>query len=442
MIQTEVLATGDEIRSGALVDTNSAWLAQRLENFGLAVRRHLCVGDSCQDLVSVLREMSHRAEVVVATGGLGPTPDDLSAQAVAQALDVDLELRPEALEQVKAFFRAMGRDMPESNRRQAMLPQGSHMLSNPIGTAPGFSFELNSCIFYFLPGVPAEMRRMFSELVLPDLGRRFQDRLEPIITRTLSTFGLTESGAATALQDLPRELPDIDLGFRAHFPEIQIKLTACGHDKDIHDLLDQATTWIQARIGNAVFSHTEQSMAEVIQDLLRARSSTLAVAESCTGGLISHWLTEVSGSSDVFTLSAVTYANAAKERILGVRAQTLADHGAVSQEVAGEMAQGVRQIGGSDFGLATTGIAGPTGGTEAKPVGTVCIGLAGPGQTTAHRFHFRFPSRSANKKMFAMCALDLLRRHLEGAPANTELQAQKTDDRAQRTVKTNDNAGE
>lgn len=413
MIQTEILATGDEIRSGALVDTNSAWLARRLEACGLAVHRHICVGDSCEQLTNVLTEMSLRAEVVVATGGLGPTPDDLSAQAVAQTLGVDLELRTEALEQIQAFFQSMGREMPESNRRQAMLPVGAIMLPNPIGTAPGFCFELNQCILYFLPGVPSEMRRMYTECVEPDLRNRFKTRLKPAITRTLSTFGLTESGTATALQDLPHEFPDIGLGFRAHFPEIQVKLSLSGRNtSDVQTRLDQAAAWVHQRLGRAIFSQTGQSMAEVIQDLLRARSATLAVAESCTGGLISHWLTEVAGSSDVFTLSAVTYANAAKERILAVQPQTLTEHGAVSEPVAREMAQGVRLAGGADFGLATTGIAGPAGGSDAKPVGTVCIGLAGPEKTRSRRLYFRFPSRTANKKMFAMSALDVLRLHL------------------------------
>ncbi|MFP4258062.1 MAG: competence/damage-inducible protein A [Desulfovermiculus sp.] len=414
MIQTEILATGDEIRSGALVDTNSAWLARHLETCGLAVCRHLCVGDSLKDLTEVLTEMSLRAEVVVATGGLGPTPDDLSAQAVAQTLGVDLELRTEALEQIRAFFQSMGREMPESNRRQAMLPAGAIMLPNPIGTAPGFCLKLNQCILYFLPGVPSEMRRMYTECVEPDLKERFTTRLTPAITRTLSAFGLTESGTATALQDFHSEFGDISLGFRAHFPEIQIRLSLSGREKqEVNKHLDQALAWVHKQLGKAVFSYTEQTMAEVIQDLLRAKSATLAVAESCTGGLISHWLTEVAGSSDVFTLSAVTYANTAKERILAVKPQTLAEHGAVSEEVAREMAQGVRLAGGADLGLATTGIAGPSGGSEAKPVGTICIGLAGPEKTTSRRLHFQFPSRTANKKIFAMSALDLLRRHLE-----------------------------
>ncbi len=414
MIRTEILATGEEIRTGALVDTNSAWLAGRLEACGLTVCRHVCVGDKMEDLVNVLAEMSQRTEVVIATGGLGPTPDDLSAQAVAKALGVELKLRTDALEQIQAFFQAMGREMPESNRRQAMLPHGSTMLPNPVGTAPGFCFQFNQCILYFLPGVPHEMRRMFTDHVQPDLSRRFQDRLEPAFNRTLSLFGLTESGTADALKGFSREFPDIGLGYRAHFPEIQVKLSISGRGNlDIQSRLDQATHWVQERLGKSIFSCTEESMAHVVQDMLRTRSATLAVAESCTGGLISHWLTDVAGSSDVFTLSAVTYANAAKEHILGVHSRTLAEHGAVSEEVAREMAQGVRVAGGADFGLSTTGIAGPSGGTQTKPVGTVCIGLAGPEKTITKRLHFRFPSRIANKKIFAMSALNLLRLHLE-----------------------------
>ncbi|MFO7802200.1 MAG: competence/damage-inducible protein A [Desulfovermiculus sp.] len=422
MIQTEIMATGDEIRSGALVDTNSAWLARRLESCGLSVRRHECVGDNLEDLVRVITEMSRRTEVGLITGGLGPTPDDLSAQAAAQALGVNLELRPEALDQIRAFFQTLGREMPESNRRQAMLPQGADLLPNPVGTAPGFCCRFNASRLYFLPGVPWEMRRMYTDCVQPDLCSRFQDRLKPTITRTLSTFGRTESGTADALQDFGHQFPDIDLGFRAHFPEIQVKLTVSGQNRDVHNVLDRATAWVRDRLGDSVFSCRQQHMAEVVQELLGKRFCTLAVAESCTGGLISHWLTEVAGSSDVFTLSAVTYANAAKERILGVKPQTLAEHGAVSEPVAREMAQGVRQAGGSDFGLATTGIAGPSGGSEDKPVGTLCIGLAGPTKITAQRLSFSFPSRNANKKMFAMSALDLLRRHLKDQQEKMRIQ--------------------
>jgi nicotinamide-nucleotide amidase len=248
--------------------------------------------------------------------------------------------------------------------------------------------------------------------VQPDLARRFQTRLKPIITHTLSIFGWTESGTAEALQDFSHTFPDLGLGFRAHFPEIQVKITAWAGKADGPGQLNSAVNWVENILGDAVFSRTEQPMAEVVLELLRRRSSTLAVAESCTGGLISHWLTEVAGSSDVFTLSAVTYANAAKEKILEVSPQSLTDHGAVSEEVAREMALGVRKAGNADFGLATTGIAGPSGGSRDKPVGTICVGLSSPEQTLARRFHFRFPSRNANKKMFAMSALDFLRRHL------------------------------
>ena len=254
---------------------------------------------------------------------------------------------------------------------------------------------------------------MFKESVLPMLQDRFQGQLQTRIIRTLSTFGLTESGAAHALKDFSTAFPDITLGFRVLFPQVQIKLMARDTDKhDVTALLDQAETWVRNTLGVHVVSQTEASMAAVVQDLLRSQGTTLAVAESCTGGLIAHWMTEVSGSSDVFTLGAATYANAAKEAVLGVPRESLLRCGAVSEEVAVHMAEGVRRVGQADYGLSTTGIAGPSGGTEEKPVGTVCMALSGPQSGQSRTFHLDFRSRSRNKEMFAMAALDMLRRHL------------------------------
>ncbi|MEW6673617.1 MAG: competence/damage-inducible protein A [Thermodesulfobacteriota bacterium] len=409
----ETLSTGEEIRSGATVDTNSAYIAETLEQAGLAITRHTCVGDDLTALVSVLREIGGRARFAVVTGGLGPTADDLTASAAAQAAGVELQLYPAALAAVRSYFESRGRVMSRSNEKQAFFPAGAEPIMNPIGTAPGFTFQIDRCLFFFLPGVPAEMRRMLSEIVLPRLQSLQGESRRCIQSRTITTFGLTESATGERLAGYENRFPGVKLGFRVRFPEIHVKLYGRGCDE--HDLaaaLQAATDWITARLGEKVLCIDGGSMETVVGRLLKQKGATLAVAESCTGGLISHWLTNVPGSSDYFLFSGVTYANAAKTQVLGVSPQALQQHGAVSEETAKEMAAGVRRLAGATYGLAVSGVAGPDGGTPEKPVGTVCIGLATPHTLISRRYCFPFGDRLRNKEMFAACALNLLRREL------------------------------
>jgi len=409
----EILATGDEIRSGTLVDSNSAYIAQKLEETGIAVIRHHSVGDDVPIMVSVLREIASRADVSIVTGGLGPTSDDLTADAAAMAAGVSLVQSPEALEIVEAFFRSFHRPITASNIKQSYLPEGSTCLPNPIGTAPGFMMKLGKSLFFFLPGVPAEMRRMLSESVLPRIEALQEGDRQFCRVKTLTTFGLTESLTGERLKDFSREFPEIQLGFRAKFPEIQVKFYIRGTDADQLDaLIRSATGWVTEKLGHKIISPDGESMEVVVGRLLSQKKSTIAVAESCTGGLIAHWLTNVAGSSDYFLYSGVVYANQAKAALLGVSQETLNRHGAVHEETVREMAQKVRHITGAAYGLSTSGIAGPGGGTDEKPVGTVCIGLATPGDVRAYRFQYRFRNREMNKQIFAMTALDLLRREL------------------------------
>lgn len=409
----EILATGDEIRSGTLVDSNSAYIAQKLEETGIAVIRHHSVGDDVPIMVSVLREIASRADVSIVTGGLGPTSDDLTADAAAMAAGVSLVQSPEALEIVEAFFRSFHRPITASNIKQSYLPEGSTCLPNPIGTAPGFMMKLGKSLFFFLPGVPAEMRRMLSESVLPRIEALQEGDRQFCRIKTLTTFGLTESLTGERLKDFSREFPEIQLGFRAKFPEIQVKFYIRGTDADQLDaLIRSATGWVTEKLGHKIISPDGESMEVVVGRLLSQKKSTIAVAESCTGGLIAHWLTNVAGSSDYFLYSGVVYANQAKAALLGVSQETLNRHGAVHEETVREMAQKVRHITGAAYGLSTSGIAGPGGGTDEKPVGTVCIGLATPGDVRAYRFQYRFRNREMNKQIFAMTALDLLRREL------------------------------
>lgn len=410
----EILVTGQEILSGSVIDTNSAQIAQKLEEAGLEVTRHLCVGDDMEDLVSIIKEISKRSDVAVVTGGLGPTTDDITAEAAAKSAGVELVLNRPALKTIEDYFKERKRTMTSSNKKQAMLPKDSECLFNPVGTAPGFSMKIGRCLFFFLPGVPFEMFRMLSDRVLPMIEKHQGRAREVKLIKTFSTFGLTESAIGEQLAGLTAEFPEIKLGIRAKFPEIHVTLYCRGKDSKGHDQsMEKASKWVMKKIGTKVFSDDGDSMEAIVGGLLAGQKATLAVAESCTGGLISHWLTNVPGSSEYFLYSVVTYSNESKSEQLGVSTKILERYGAVHEETAKEMAEGVRRVAGSTYGLSTSGIAGPTGGTKDKPVGTVFIGLASPHSVKGFRFFFPFNSRWRNKKIFAMTALDLLRHELQ-----------------------------
>jgi nicotinamide-nucleotide amidase len=411
----EIMATGEEIRSGAVIDTNSAHIADRLLESGIVVSRHICVGDDIELLIDVFKEIGDRADIAVVTGGLGPTSDDLTAEAAAKAVGTALELNPSALQSVENFFKARQRKMNAASRKQAFLPAGAECLQNAHGTAPGFRLKIGKCLFFFLPGVPGEMRRMVSDIVLPQIIEVIGDKRRFHRTRTLSTFGLTESQTAERLRGIAEAFPQISLGLQVKFPTIQVKLYASGvDDQQLNENLAAAAGWVVEIMGNNVFSQQGDPMEKVVGHLLREKQASVALAESCTGGLISDMLTSVSGSSDYFLFSGVTYSNQAKIDILKVSKETIIANGAVHEETARQMALGARKLCGATYGLSTSGIAGPKGGTPEKPVGTVCIGLATPHGTAGQRFHFWYGNRTMNKQVFAVAALEVLRRELLG----------------------------
>jgi nicotinamide-nucleotide amidase len=413
----EILATGEEIRTGALVDSNSAHIAGVLEEAGVEVARLNAVGDDLGRLKRLLSEIGARADLAVVTGGLGPTVDDLTAQAASEAAGAALAERPEARAAIEAFYRERGRPLNPSLLKQALLPQGADMLPNPVGTAPGFALTIGRCRFFFLPGVPFEMRRMLADQVLPAVDRLRGAGREVRRVRTLSCFGLTESLIGERVEAVAERFPGVRLGLRARFPEVQVKLYTSASDAGAAEArLEAAAAWVRERLGDLLFSEAGEPMEVVVGRLLRERGATLAAAESCTGGLLASLLTDAAGSSDYFLLSVVAYANTAKSALLGVSEETLRRCGAVHEETARQMAAGARERAGATYALATTGIAGPGGGTPEKPVGTVCIGLAGPGGVEAHRFRFTYGERALNKRAFATKALDLLRRELSALP--------------------------
>jgi nicotinamide-nucleotide amidase len=413
-LRCEILSTGDEVLTGQITDTNAAFLADQMGSLGFEVARHTTVGDDRAMLTAAFRQLGASADVVLCTGGLGPTLDDLTTEVAAAVLGAGLKLDEQALAYMEGLWRNRGRTMPENNRKQALLPEPAEVLRNPIGTAPGFAVKIERAWFFFMPGVPREMKQMFAEQVVPRLEAL---RPEPAIfeVRVLRAFGLAESAIDQTLAGLPAQFPAVKLGFRAHFPEIQIKLTVKGHDvAAAQATLAAAEEEVRRHIGAHVFS-SGPSLEAVVGEGLRRAGATVATAESLTGGLVAEMITQVAGSSEYFDRGFVTYTNQAKMDQLGVGEDVLREHGAVSEPCARAMAEGARTRAGTTYGVSTTGIAGPGGGTPDKPVGLAFVGLATPEHTVVRRV--RWPGqRDQVRAISAMTALDLLRRVLLGLP--------------------------
>ena len=417
----EILSQGDEVVTGQVADTNAAWLAEKLSDMGFRVSCHTAVGDCLDDLVPALRQAAQRCDVAVSTGGLGPTEDDLTAQAVARAFSTPLELHGVALKHIEAIYANFGRIMPEINRKQALLPTGATYLENLWGTAPGFAVQTQRAWMAFLPGVPREMRKMYFARVEPLLRASFQ--MEPRRLITLRTTGIGESNLQERLGDI--RYPNVAVSYRTKLPENHVKLIFEGGARE--SFVHQVVAEVSQRIRTALFSieglepdYTKGGVAvdfgggslmEVVARALTDRGETMATAESCTGGRVAAMCTAIPGSSAWFHEGAVTYTNEAKVRLLGVQPGTLARVGAVSEEVAKEMALGLRQRANTTYGLATTGVAGPGGGTAQKPVGTVHIALAAP-DGVYHRLLRMAGDRHRVQMLAAAAVVDLLRRHL------------------------------
>lgn len=410
----EILSTGDEVLLGDILDTNSGFLCEQLKEMGIPVRQITAVGDDIPAIGTALGKIGKRADICLVTGGLGPTQDDVTALACARAAGETLVMNPLALESMTLYFQQRGFEITPANEKQAMLPPSAKVLVNAQGTAPGFSMVLDRCTFFFMPGVPLEMKAMFKAEVKPGIEKTFGLDRQLLIER-LTIFGLPESRVGFLLQGFETEFPDMRLGFRASFPSIEVKMVwVLDQESSAADqtrMLD-AREWVVSRLENKVISLAGLSLEQEVGRLLKQKNQSLAIAESCTGGLISNLVTDVAGSSDYFLFSAITYSNAAKINILQVNPATLEIHGAVHEQTALEMARGARQAGRADWAVSTTGIAGPGGGTEEKPVGLVCIGIVGPGVEQARQFTFNFGVRARNKAMFAATALEMLRRCL------------------------------
>lgn len=409
-----VLSTGDEVLLGDIVDTNSAFLCNTSKQLGIDIKKIIAVGDDVGEIASSIKQISLTADICFVTGGLGPTQDDVTAQACSHAAGDTYELNQAALESMENFFSTKGFKVNKENEKQAMLPASANVLVNQVGTAPGFYIKINACWFFFMPGVPSEMKTMFENQIRPYLIDNFNLNRDIFVER-LTIFGLPESTVGTKLKEFKDSFPQMRLGFKADFPTIEVKIILSGDAMDEQQSRQQmaiAKQWIKKRLEYKVVSDQGRSIAQEVGHLLMSRKKTLAIAESCTGGLISNMITDVAGSSEYFLFSAITYSNEAKMNILNVKEQTLVDHGAVHEQTAIEMAKGAKETAGADFAISTTGIAGPGGGTKEKPVGMVCIGVAGSDKITGHTYTLNYGERSKNKQMFATMALELLRRCL------------------------------
>lgn len=411
MIIAELISTGTELLLGQVVNTNAQYISARLAALGIQLFFQTTVGDNRVRMEEAILTALKRADIVITTGGLGPTLGDITKEVSSAAFGRKLELHEESLQQIKAYFSKMGLEMSENNIRQAMIPQGAIIMPNHRGTAPGVIMERGEKVIINLPGPPHEMKGMFEDGTVPYLTAKYG--LKQIIhSRVLRCFGIGESSLEEEIKDLIKQQSNPTIALLAREWEIHIRLTALADDNDhACSMLDALEKKIRFRIGKHIFATNEDTLPKVVGELLTAQKLTIACAESCTGGLIATLLTDIPGSSEYFTQGVVSYSNTAKIRLLKVKEDTLHQFGAVSEQTAYEMAVGIRALSGCDVGISTTGIAGPGGATETKPVGLVYIGVSTPVHTFIQKY--LFTGDRANIRMrAAKSALDLLRRNL------------------------------
>lgn len=410
-IKAEVLAIGDELLYGQTLDTNSHWISGELDKAGVRVIRRTTISDNEQEILTAFSEAEQRADIILITGGLGPTSDDLTKPCLAKYFDCAIQIHPEALEEVTAFFKKRGRELTSVNRLQAALPVCCEKVTNAIGTAPGMWFERNGKVFVSMPGVPFEMKLMVTNEVMPRLQKKFH--FPVIYHQMIRTAGIGESFLADKIVSWEKSMPPhVKLAYLPGEGGVKLRLTAFGDNrellkKDMDELLEK----IKPLAGEYIFGFTDDPLEVVVGNILREKKLTLAVAESCTGGYVSHLITSVAGSSDYFLGGMIAYANEIKIKHLGVDPSTLEKHGAVSEETVSEMANGVLKKFGASIGLATSGIAGPGGGTPEKPVGTIWIAYADGHNTFTKKLQLA-SERIVNIKLTSTFVLDLARKSI------------------------------
>lgn len=412
-MKASILSVGDELVQGEIQDTNAPFLATELGEMGVRVLRIVQVGDDREALVAEIGRLASSSDTVLITGGLGPTKDDITREAVAEATGRKLVLNEEILLAIEERFHYRGLEMPESNRRQAFIPQGAEVLRNPLGTAGGFLLEWKGCWIAVLPGVPREMKAMWRE----ELRARLEERVVTegvLIIRRLKCFGAPESWIGERIGDLMKPESNPKVGLLASGGVITVKFVACGvTPEDAEVAAAKAKEEVRKRLGSVVFGEDDVELEDVVARLLEEKNTTLAFAESCTGGLLCASITNVPGISRFFMEGVVAYSNEAKTKILGVPKELIAEHGAVSEQVARAMGEGVRSLSGAELGVGVTGIAGPSGGTPEKPVGVVFVALASEEGSVVRRFQFR-GERNFIRDLARKSALNLIRLKLVG----------------------------
>jgi nicotinamide-nucleotide amidase len=384
----EIITIGDEILIGQIVDTNSAWMAQKLNEEGIRVKQISSVSDNREHILKALAEAAGRADIILITGGLGPTKDDITKLTLAEYFNVGLVLNDDALANVENIFKKYNRPLLEVNRKQAEVPQNCEIILNNNGTAPGMWFNAEGKIYISMPGVPFEMKYMMEDTVIPKLKDTL--KLPVIIHKTILTVGEGESFLAEKIADIENDLPEnIKLAYLPKMGQVRLRLSAYGEDEsNLSDKLEEFAARIVERVGINVVAQEDTPLEKVILNYMADKGLTLSVAESCTGGYVSHLITQHEGSSQVFLGGAVTYSNDLKENIIGVKNETLSQFGAVSGETVTEMVEGALRKFKSDYAVAITGIAGPGGGSEDKPVGTVWIAVANTNKTVVKKYTF------------------------------------------------------
>jgi nicotinamide-nucleotide amidase len=417
----ELINTGSELMLGRVLNTHQQWICRQLADLGYEVNRQTCIADDARQIQAAVREALSRADLVITTGGLGPTSDDITRDLIAQLLNRELTLDPETLARMEQFFNQRHRTMPASAKVQAMIPAGARILLNANGTAPGLAIEVRPNPFrpdgraswlILLPGPPRELRPMFAESVVPLLSRELPPP-EKYVCLILRTTGLGESLVEEKIAAPSQKLVEagLDLGYCARIGEVEVRLAARGVGAE--SMVHQAEALVRELLGGLIYAVGDESLESTLVRMLTERAKTLALAESCTGGMVAHRLTDVPGASAVLKCGLVTYSNEAKQNFLGVSAAALEEHGAVSEVVARQMAEGAHQWCRADYAISVTGIAGPSGGSEDKPVGTVFMALADEKGTVVKR-QFNPFDRETFKYVTSQQAMDMLRTKLVG----------------------------
>lgn len=405
----EIISVGTEILLGNIVDSNARYLSEKLSLLGFDVYHHSVVGDNLERLVNQINLSRSRSDIIITTGGLGPTDDDITKEGLSKALSVEMVLHEKSLMRIKNYFDKTGRNMPEINKRQAYMPLNSKAVDNDNGTAPGVICEHEEKIFILLPGPPKEMEPMFVDKIIPYLKQKSNSIIR---SQIMKVVGIGESSLQDMLNDLIIKQTNPTIALYAKQGEVQIRITAKSEDKEHADfIINESIEKVKEKLGDNVYGYNEDTLEYIVNDMLQQNNKTIAIAESCTGGLVSSRLIDIPNASKSYINGVICYSNESKMNILGVKQDTLTNYGAVSKETAIEMAIGIKEISKTDIGLSITGIAGPDGGTEEKPVGLCYIGIAMGNKVSAYKYFFN-GNRLKVKWLASTRALDIIRKNL------------------------------